>query len=159
MAGNVDANKSDMTKICKYCKKSVVNSVVKCINCEAVYHNSCALRIAGLLALGERNHVKCCSRYVEVKTGDAGLTEGKISEIIHKLLEAKDEANLKAKDEIISELRAKEILLYRNLEVLQEKIDDLNKKQNAVKNGKKINIDKKVINKRRPMLVKRDQTW
>ncbi|CAH1110474.1 unnamed protein product [Psylliodes chrysocephalus] len=136
MAGDVDASKSDPTKTSKYCKKSVVNSIVKCITCEGVFHNSCALRIAGLMAVGEKNQVKCCSKYVEVKLGEAELTEGKTSEIMLKLLEAKGDI-LKGKDEIISGLRAKETLLYTNLELLQEKINYLKKKQKEEKEENK----------------------
>ncbi|KAK9882552.1 hypothetical protein WA026_021900 [Henosepilachna vigintioctopunctata] len=53
------------SKHCKYCKKSIgINNPknAKCVNCESLYHASCALRVKTLIMVNEQeNSVKCCS--------------------------------------------------------------------------------------------------
>lgn len=115
MAGTEGHENSSSQKNCKYCQKSVINSVAKCLNCEATYHTSCALRVAGLTAVGKNNLVKCC-----VKEDDF-LQSKFASDNAKKLLEAKNEI-VRNKDEIILELREKEKLLYSNIRLLEEKI-------------------------------------
>lgn len=114
MAGDDDDGKNSLPRLCKYCRKNVVTAVAKCINCDECFHTSCALRIAGLIVVGKDNLVKCCKTNFEVNQKNV---EGNVQ----KLLEAKDEV-LKSREEIISELRAKEALLYKNIELLEEKI-------------------------------------
>ncbi|KAK9880863.1 hypothetical protein WA026_013189 [Henosepilachna vigintioctopunctata] len=53
------------SKLCKYCKKSIgINNPknAKCVNCESLYHASCALRVKTLIMVNEQeNSVKCCN--------------------------------------------------------------------------------------------------
>ncbi|CAG9817202.1 unnamed protein product [Phaedon cochleariae] len=44
MAESDKDNVEVLKKACKYCKKNVLKGF-NCVNCDAVYHNSCALRI------------------------------------------------------------------------------------------------------------------
>lgn len=120
MAGEDDAGKCDSAKNCKYCQKTVVTSIAKCVNCDGLYHTSCALRVAGLVAVGRSNLVKCCVKEVEV------MNEKTVSETVKKLIAAKNEI-ITSKNDIISELKAKEVLLFNNIKLLEEKIQDNNK--------------------------------
>ncbi|KAK9887208.1 hypothetical protein WA026_021051 [Henosepilachna vigintioctopunctata] len=60
-----DGEYSATSKSCKYCRKSVgINNPknVKCVNCESLYHSSCAQRVKTLIMVNEQdNLVKCCS--------------------------------------------------------------------------------------------------
>lgn len=118
MAGDDEVDKSSV-KNCKYCIKSVVSTTAKCVNCESVFHTSCALRVAGLVAVGKNNLVKCCRNEVEVMKSDSKMQE---------LVEAKNEV-LRSKEMVISELKSKEALLYKNINLLEEKIESFNKEK------------------------------
>lgn len=121
MAGDVDAEDLEGSKVCKYCQKTIVNAIAKCINCKGVYHTSCVLRIAGLVAVGKQNQVKCCLSESEV------ISEKLMSKSVKKILSAKNEI-IQGKNEVITELRAKEDLMYKNLTLMEEKIENLHKK-------------------------------
>ncbi|CAH0557957.1 unnamed protein product [Brassicogethes aeneus] len=109
--------KSTPVSNCKYCKNNVANAIAKCEICESVYHTSCALRIPGLVAVGKNNLVKCCVKVSEVKSP---LVENDL-DIIKEIIRAKEEI-IKSKDEIITEIKAKELLLYQNIKLLEEKV-------------------------------------
>lgn len=51
MAPSEDAAADTDNKKCKYCKSNVDKAGVKCNSCKIVYHQSCALRISGLIVL------------------------------------------------------------------------------------------------------------
>ncbi|KAG5886974.1 hypothetical protein JTB14_006616 [Gonioctena quinquepunctata] len=53
----IDKLKNASSRNCNYCKNNAV------ILCEGIYYTSCALRIAGLTAVGKNNLVKCCSQH------------------------------------------------------------------------------------------------
>lgn len=118
MAGDEKLNSASGNN-CKYCKKEVATTTAKCVDCEGVYHTSCALRVAGLIAIGKNNLVKCCVGRNEVKSPYEHKSE---FEAFKKLVAAKDDV-LASKDEIISQLKSKEVILHENIKLLKEKID------------------------------------
>lgn len=127
MAGG-ESEKSSSNKLCKYCQKSVVTTIAKCVKCGECYHTSCALRVAGLIAVGKNNLVECCQRPAgEVTSKSVGECT---SETINKLLEVKDEV-IRSRDEVINELRAKEVLLYKNIKLLEEKCGSITHNQKS----------------------------
>lgn len=110
-------NVSDPKNMCRYCKKSVANSVAKCVTCDACYHTACALRIAGLTAIGKDNLVNCCGNRPTKTTqsqGDNLTTVNTCEESIWRKL-------LETKDEVIAELREKQTLLYKTITLLEHK--------------------------------------
>ncbi|CAH0561696.1 unnamed protein product [Brassicogethes aeneus] len=126
MAGDDDGPDNDGNKSCKYCKKNVVTTVIKCSICESVFHPSCALRVAGLVVIGSNYLVKCCAQYSEVMST--------AQPFVNDLLSAKDQL-VKSKDRIISELKEKEAILMDNINLLKEKIMNIQKPTVAVNSG------------------------
>lgn len=111
MAGDEKLSSSESNNLCKYCKKNIASTVAKCQKCSLVFHTSCALRIPGLIAVGKDNLVICCATKKSASSTEADFSE--ISSVYKSLLSAKDE--------IIAELREKQIILYKNIELLEEK--------------------------------------
>lgn len=112
MAGDEKLSSSESNNLCKYCKKNISNTVAKCQKCSLVFHTSCALRISGLTAVGKDNLVICCSTNKK-STLSTQTDFCEISSVYKSLLSAKEE--------IIAELREKQIILYKNIELLEEK--------------------------------------
>lgn len=139
----------DLKTTCKFCKKSVTSTIARCVTCEACYHTSCALRIAGLVAVGKDNLVKCCSSKLTPLT----LLEETSNTNNTTYLDAVFKELLNAKEEIITELREKQGLLYKTIKLLENKHND------SVKDGsqsgdkpQKTSVDKlpntdKMVNK------------
>lgn len=131
MADVLDSSKEAPQNICKYCKKTVTSSCVKCILCNVVFHTSCALRISGLTAVGRNNLVECCKSSarsfndVSIQTDvvSSEYTDSHYREIIN------------SKEEVIQELKNNQDLLYKTVSLLEDKIMLL--KANKTQHGKK----------------------
>lgn len=120
MAGDENISGNDGNKNCKYCRKNVVTTVVKCSVCEAIFHPSCALRVAGLVVVGCNNLVKCCIQQSEVMMStDKPLNSSANNELMH----TKDQLII-SKDLIIIELKDKEAILKEHINLLKEKISN-----------------------------------
>ncbi|CAG9830606.1 unnamed protein product [Diabrotica balteata] len=65
MVEEESAANCDLIKTCKGCERNVT-TIVRCVTCDAVFHPSCALRVAGLVVVGKNNLVKCCATESEV---------------------------------------------------------------------------------------------
>lgn len=134
MDDNENVKSSDGKNYCKYCRKSVEKSIAECVSCKNVYHTSCALRVQGLIAIGRENLVKCCVKVKDMTTqisaksgSETKLVEANAKEVSHLT------NLLQAKEQIITELKEKQILLYKNITLLEEKVNNYNhstKKQN-----------------------------
>ncbi|KAK9873306.1 hypothetical protein WA026_021798, partial [Henosepilachna vigintioctopunctata] len=63
---------STVNELCKYCRKSVEVSNpknAKCVNCESLFHPSCALRVKTLIIVNEQeNSVKFCEKEIPDKS-------------------------------------------------------------------------------------------
>ncbi|KAG5874009.1 hypothetical protein JTB14_025791 [Gonioctena quinquepunctata] len=116
----IDKLKNASSRNCNYCKNNAVSSIAQCILCEGIYHNSCALGIAGLTAVGKNNLVKCCGPTNEVISESAGTMQ--LEDSLKEIVSAKDLV-ISSKDEIIAHLKDKESLLHQNIAFLQEKIE------------------------------------
>lgn len=116
---------------CKYCKKSIQKTSAKCVTCSAMYHTSCALRIAGLVAVGKGNYVKCCpNNESEVNNpNDQPLRANNI-----KAFETLSQELQKCKTEILKELHEKEKILCEKIQNLEQTLKGLqgNLEQNQV---------------------------
>lgn len=138
MAGDEKVKNSVSGNVCKCCKSNVASSIARCIQCDGVYHTSCALRVAGLIAVGRNNLVRCCPQQSEVMSQANDLENQDVTAI----LQAKEET-LRSKDEIIKELRAKELLLYKNIDLLEDKLKDLEGKFSTPGNREKTHDENK----------------
>lgn len=123
MAGDEHASENEINnKNCRYCKKIVATTVVKCSVCSSVFHPSCALRVAGLVVIGyvsNSNIVKCCESEI--------MSTEKTNPSTNDLLSAKEEI-IKSKDFIITELKSKEAILMDNINLLREKVNSISSK-------------------------------
>ncbi|CAH1110060.1 unnamed protein product [Psylliodes chrysocephalus] len=98
-----------------------ITATAMCINCNEVYHTLYALRIAGLTVIGKSNQVKCCFSKENGEDNDYKNNDSAMNiETYKRLVEAKDEI-IKSKTDIIFQLKAKEQLLYKTLNILEEK--------------------------------------
>lgn len=88
-----------------------------CINCNEVYHTSCALR-AGLTVAGKSNHVKCCFSKENIEASNSAMN----IETYKNLVETKDEI-IQSKRDIIFQLKANGSLLYKTLNILDKKTE------------------------------------
>ena len=81
-----DLSDADAKK-CKYCKSNVEKIIIKCNTCKGVYHQSCALRITGLVVLsGSKNLISCATcakvtRETEIQTAINDALKTKEAEI------------------------------------------------------------------------------
>lgn len=117
MAGDEKLCSSKGSNSCKYCRNNVTTSIAKCQECASVYHTSCALRVSGLIAVGKDNLVICCSgkqlKSISTQADISNKNKGEIQLFENLLL---------AKEETITELREKQAVLYKTIELLEEKI-------------------------------------
>lgn len=117
---------SECDNSCGYCKKSVASTAARCRKCETVFHASCALRVAGLIAVGKDNLVICCANK-EVKLASTQVNLNEVSNVDTQEREL-FQSLMVAKEEIITELREKQVLLYKTIDLLEEKKDVNNRK-------------------------------
>lgn len=110
---------SESKVLCKYCKKSVSSTVARCVTCEGAFHTSCALRIPGLTAVGKDNLVKCCSRS---RRESEVIGNQFVSLDIYKEMMTTKEELLRSKDQIITELKEKEKIFQKAIDLLEAKI-------------------------------------
>lgn len=101
-----------------------------------MYHNSCALRIPGLTAVGKDGLVKCCIQSVKtsnisVATDCLELEANESSESVTLMKEI-----ILAKEDIIRELRDNKFTLNKTIKLLEEKIALLEKGQRNVQQKK-----------------------
>lgn len=104
MAPSEDESSEAADKKCKYCRSGVDKAGVKCCTCKVVYHQSCSLRLSGMLVIsGSKALIQCptCA-----KNGrDEDINKAVKEAIIPKDLEIKA---LKSKLEEIEQAKALE---------------------------------------------------
>lgn len=135
MAGDEKSCSSECDNSCGYCKKNVVSTAAKCRECATVFHASCALRVAGLIAVGKDNLVICCASK-EVKLASTQVNFNQVSNVDTQERQL-FQSLIVAKEEIISELHEKQVLLYKTIALLEEK--------NNVNNEKNTSNDEDII--------------
>lgn len=105
---------------CKRCKSNVVNGI-KCINCDSLFHVSCA-KLSNVKILSDKTLNCCESENMQVDSDDAffdaiqdssSSSSSKVDISIFKYI-------IKQKDCIINELQDKIIILNNHIEVLNK---------------------------------------
>ncbi|XP_072401867.1 uncharacterized protein [Diabrotica undecimpunctata] len=127
-------------KYCKKCKKTVVNGV-KCINCDASIHVSCARKSNNVKFINDEL-IECClpvkpEDQIFLEAMDNLITDDKVIDInIFKYI-------IRQKDTLIKELYGKIDLMSQHIDLLKQ----LNSQKNVVENQEQLIHQNKVINK------------
>lgn len=121
---------NEPVSLCKYCNKSVVNNSLKCINCNSVFHPSCAARVKCVKVGG--NDVMCCGGNNSEIVPDNGVDNGVLTVLPEPDGHLKRENMLLkqllcSKDEVIDALR-EEIQLLKDKMFLMDEIKLLKRK-------------------------------
>lgn len=112
---------ADVGKIsCKYCRKTVSSAIAKCIECKGAFHTSCALRIPGLVAIGKDNLVKCCKTSDSIIDANMAVTNN--DETAQKEIDYLNKL-VSAKEEIIEQMRSTQDLMFKTINLLEEKLN------------------------------------
>lgn len=105
----------NLNVLCSFCKKPAVNKKVKCLNCLAVFHNSCS----------NKKTKKCCDKqdYIEEKIIE--ITED------HDSLDlSSDEKSFAWENKVLKDMN---IDLRENIKLLKEKIGNLETENRKLK--------------------------